>query len=621
MDNNIFSSLISHQSEPKYQEGNPGILNIPSGQSNNQNYKPPTEEINGKRVKLNLDLTDFGDYDYLENYNSIETTYAKQGLKITDSFNPKTLEKVMFKIPFPEANVEGKIVNTANSLEDECAIMMLINKFKNSDDYFVQAKCYQKMLSYQEEERMVLGVEAGICSMNDDIEFRRNLNTPYTEEEVIYITCHLLEALSILKTNLIFHCDLKPENIFLFKKKGKYFYKIGDFGISFQCTSEIMSTSDVLGATKAFVCPEISSIFFSGGIIDHKRNFDFSKADLYSLGKTLEKILEGHDPSKYKRVIPIIKSMTSNENERKSLQVIKNEFQTINTNPKIPNERKIEEMVKKKLLNNYNKFLNIGNMNYLASSFFYTKSLFDVMEYSRIFEYFLLLQDFKSIKIWRKKVLKAFKKLFYTIFSEDVDKARSIYKINKKIFKASYCDEKIYGYQKKKNYKQIERSSNMKGELLEQALNDSDKLFGKSSLCSDFLKIQLNYYYDDLKNSHKLSKNQEARLINLGSNSRVFDANYDIKRIQVFQVISQFFGLANEPWASKFITDILTKNADVEQWLGSLNLKNYFKLQEVFSEGRNIKKSNKEFQDFLKYMLDGNVSFAVIDLFLKRIHH
>ena len=37
--------------------------------------------------------------------------------------------------------------------------MMLINKIKNS---YIQAKCYQKMSSYQEQERIFLGVEAGI---------------------------------------------------------------------------------------------------------------------------------------------------------------------------------------------------------------------------------------------------------------------------------------------------------------------------------------------------------------------------------------------------------------------------------------------------------------------------
>ena len=99
----------------------------------------------------------------------------------------------------------------------------------------------------------------------------------------------------------------------------------------------------------------------------------------------------------------------------------------------------------------------VNNNTITATQLFETKSLFDVMEYSRIFEYFLLLQDFESIENWRKKVKKGFKHLIYTIFSQEYEKANAICKINSKIFKASSCDEKIYRYMNKRNYSEVEK--------------------------------------------------------------------------------------------------------------------------------------------------------------------
>ena len=93
-----------------------------------------------------------------------------------------------------------------------------------------------------------------------------------------------------------------------------------------------------------------------------------------------------------------------------------------------------------------------------------------------------------------------------------------------------------------------------------------------------------------------------------------YDANqFVVKKMQVIILSAAFFNLSNEP---KFLNNILNENSD-NGWVGSLNLKNYFELQEVFTELRNIKKTKEEFYNFLKYLLNGNLCYAVIDLFIK----
>ena len=85
----------------------------------------------------------------------------------------------------------------------------------------------------------------------------------YSEEENLYIIDKLLQGFSLMESNWIAHCDIKPQNIILTKiskseKNGEscYFqYKIADFGISLDLSKEKVSMIPgelVKGCTEAY---------------------------------------------------------------------------------------------------------------------------------------------------------------------------------------------------------------------------------------------------------------------------------------------------------------------------------------------------------------------------------
>lgn len=82
----------------------------------------------------------------------------------------------------------------------------------------------------------------------------------------------------------IYHGDVKPENIFYFKKKDEYVYVLGDFGISkLKGFNASMSFSRMARGTLNFMAPELETGIYS------------LSADLYSLCGTLYALLNKGD--------------------------------------------------------------------------------------------------------------------------------------------------------------------------------------------------------------------------------------------------------------------------------------------------------------------------------------
>lgn len=103
-----------------------------------------------------------------------------------------------------------------------------------------------------------------------------------SEEEVIDLGCQLCEALTVCHADGIIHRDIKPENIFVQDRNASgVLYKLGDFGASRQL--EAISSSFSMKGTMSYMAPEIVQT----------RQYD-KRADLYSLGLTLYKLMNGN---------------------------------------------------------------------------------------------------------------------------------------------------------------------------------------------------------------------------------------------------------------------------------------------------------------------------------------
>lgn len=119
-------------------------------------------------------------------------------------------------------------------------------------------------------------------TLKEDKERRENMNTPYSEEEFIYIFTQLITAFNFLKTMNIMHRDIKPHNI-LISNEGKI--KIIDFNIA-KDISESTVQGEAAG-TKEYMAPEIREALDAKTAASYKSD----KSDVFSLGMTLLSLL------------------------------------------------------------------------------------------------------------------------------------------------------------------------------------------------------------------------------------------------------------------------------------------------------------------------------------------
>ncbi|CAG9324214.1 unnamed protein product [Blepharisma stoltei] len=183
-------------------------------------------------------------------------------------------------------------------IETESDILQKINAYDNKhyDNHFVKYYGYVKIDEEPFAEYWV------VMELYEEtlIEYARK-NVP-SDKKVLEFAKQLLEGLAILHEKNIAHLDIKPQNIFVQKRKGKregeeeISLKIADFNISLDLGKNQGRLYPVQG-TPGFMAPELEEAYerskASNDPLKKAIIYDPKKADMFSLGLTLGQCLRG----------------------------------------------------------------------------------------------------------------------------------------------------------------------------------------------------------------------------------------------------------------------------------------------------------------------------------------
>jgi eukaryotic-like serine/threonine-protein kinase len=106
-----------------------------------------------------------------------------------------------------------------------------------------------------------------------------------TPARAVYVVGEVAKALDFAHTHQVVHRDIKPANFLVSGPVGEERVLLGDFGIARALDDAGLTATGSVMATVAYTAPEV----LAGG------NFD-ARADLYSLGCTLFRLLTGKTP-------------------------------------------------------------------------------------------------------------------------------------------------------------------------------------------------------------------------------------------------------------------------------------------------------------------------------------
>ncbi|MBN2209523.1 MAG: protein kinase [Candidatus Coatesbacteria bacterium] len=128
-------------------------------------------------------------------------------------------------------------------------------------------------------------------------------------DDVFEGLCHALWA---VHAKGCLHCDVKPDNVMLVSKRGRYEPVLMDFGLNIDLSSG--SKAEPRG-TPLYAAPEM----LEGRLVD-------ARADIYSLGITLLEVLAGKLPFKGSNLLAVLSEKASNDLIRASLPSVPNRY-------------------------------------------------------------------------------------------------------------------------------------------------------------------------------------------------------------------------------------------------------------------------------------------------------
>lgn len=288
--------------------------------SNKQNYIKPEEIANQKKFRLSdassQNPLDLNNYDLSFYIHTNQQKFAEQEVKCQ-------VAMIFKKNQFPLEKFVVKILTSASKKMNEQAKDNFVEEFVIMDkiteydkDLFVNVKSFQQIKGV--EYGYMISLEAAHCSLSDILQQRTKAGKPYTEEELFYIFFDLVRGFVLMEQCGFAHCDIKPNNVFLFLKNGfknYVVYKIGDFG----CAMHLGEFNNIeafhrKGFTKRYVPKEVYRK--EVGV------YDIYLCDVYSLGKTMLKLTgfkkakELESSQKYPNLSKIILNMLSIDRPR-----------------------------------------------------------------------------------------------------------------------------------------------------------------------------------------------------------------------------------------------------------------------------------------------------------------
>ena len=314
----------------------------------------------------------------LDDYTVNETIYKNTHLCILRLEN-KQSQKYPRIVVKQFININGRDKIYEKYFNEEYNILKKIEKFGN-EDFFI------KPLGFKNEEFKVqkiitttssIIIEEGICALSDINVLRCKQGKYYKETELFYLLDFLLKAFALLETKNYVHCDIKPQNILIFKKdqegKNIYHYKIADFGTSlFLPHDNYIQFKYLKGCTKPYASPELL------GNSDNENVIDPFKSDVYSLGILMMELMGVFNRKKIKKYIKhkifpsrikdnypllspfILKMLEVDVNQRDRFvnlnSILEDLIRTNSIHPTQPNEQDFERM-RNKDKNNVLKFV------------------------------------------------------------------------------------------------------------------------------------------------------------------------------------------------------------------------------------------------------------------------
>ena len=205
-----------------------------------------------------------------------------------EDIKSKKLRAIKLIEKYNGMGVTGKIVN------DEIDALKKLNKVPGSEKYII--KFYRFFIGFgvpkanKDQEYLVLEMEYfdGV-DLFDYVNPKKKQKLPYTFtlDILCKIIKHLLEALKFIHSNGMAHRDIKPSNIMFDGNR----LLLVDFGMA--C---LFSECKGLVGTPGYIAPEIYQCYNKKSNYGTKSellstgmcNIDWSKADIYSLGKTFQ---------------------------------------------------------------------------------------------------------------------------------------------------------------------------------------------------------------------------------------------------------------------------------------------------------------------------------------------
>lgn len=189
-------------------------------------------------------------FEFIKNYKYKKTIFKSQSSKIS-----------LYKHTDHEQNIIEKITKKNKLTQKEYNILTKIKNHKNIIKHikFIDNSLFLEYCTHGD-----------MYDLLEKIYTEENKDKINSKKLIKNLLLQLCDALIHIHSQNVYHCDIKPENLFLIKKNDKYILKLGDFGNASMYRHRIEDSG-----TLQYCCPEI---------INKKYPYDCEKADIYSFG-------------------------------------------------------------------------------------------------------------------------------------------------------------------------------------------------------------------------------------------------------------------------------------------------------------------------------------------------